>query len=195
MNRFVRLFYRRFYWFTPLWYGFTSFLTRFRRWPPLPGYKNAKEIAEAINWGKNWRPDPLKGVLDVMMDPRKFQSRLDAGDKEYGDCDDYAIYWCTALLQSELADRAWFGSIWYAKPGEKASGHAVCVFERDGLRYWCDYKEPRIAIDMWEWARDVAALRGRIALAAGMTEVKLRKRSGAPKFIIRGSKSTVFPTE
>lgn len=193
MTKVVRFFYRYLYRLVPLWYGLTMNLTRFRRWPHLPSYLAAREIAKALNWGQNWRPDPIKGVLDVMMDPRKFQCRIDNGDEEFGDCDDHAIYWCTALLQSKLAERAWLSTVWYGNEGEKGQGHVVCVYAREGLWYWCDYRDPTPTVGEWDWAAEVADGYGKKPIAAGMTEVCLRKRSGAPRFRFMGARSTLFP--
>lgn len=188
-DKLVRFFYKRLYWLVPLWYGLTQHLTSWRRWPPLDRYYTTREIVEALKWGAHWRPDPLKGNFDVLMDPRKMQSKIDNGDTEFGDCDDHALYWCTALLQSRLADRAWLSTIWYALPGQKSTGHVVCVFEKGNGRFWCDYREPRHTATEWGWAHDVAAAYGKKALAAGMVEVQLR-HSGAPKFRFRTTRST-----
>jgi hypothetical protein len=186
----VRFFYKYLYrFFVPFWYGLTMNLTRFRRWPRLSSYTTTRQITEALNWGQNWRPDPLKGNFDVLMDPRKFQAKIDAGDDEFGDCDDHAMYWCTALLQGGLADRVWFSSVWYANAGDKGSGHVVCVFEKDGEQYWCDYRDPTPVVIHWGWARQVATGYGKLPIAAGMIEVRLRK-SGAPRFKFSGVRVT-----
>lgn len=177
----VRFFYFAFYWTVPLWYGLTLNLTRVRRWPPLPRFYNVREIAQELDWGQHWRPDPLKGMLDVLMDPRKMQARIDDGDREFGDCDDHALYWATALLQSGLADRAWLGTVWYGR------GHVVCVFENKGLSYWTDYGLPTTFQAPWAWAYDVAARYGKLAQHAGLIEVVLREHNGAPRLrFVRG---------
>lgn len=170
----VQVFYSCLFWLVPIWYGLTLNVTRIRRWPPLPKFQSEREIAEELQWGANWRPDPLKGMLDVLMDPRKMQQRIDDGDKEFGDCDDHALYWATALLQSGIADRAWLGTVWYGK------GHVVCVYQRDQLAYWTDYGLPQHVVEPWGWAHQVAGTRGKRATSAGMIEVKLRP-NGAPR--------------
>jgi hypothetical protein len=191
INKLARFFYKRLYrYLVPLWYGLTMNLTRLRRWPEIDHYMNTREITEALRWGEAWRPDPLRGVLDVLMDPRKFQKHINDGDSEFGDCDDHAMYWCTALLQSAIADRAWFASVWYARPGEKGSGHVVCVFERGDMYFWVDYGDPRPAPGAWEWAKDVADSRGKELIAAGMTEVTLRANL-SPKFRFKGAQTKV----
>lgn len=191
LNKLARFFYKRLFWLVPLWYGFTMNLTRLRRWPEIDHYMNTREITEALRWGDGWRPDPLRGVLDVLMDPRKFQKRINDGASEFGDCDDHAMYWCTAMLQSGIADRAWFASVWYAKPGEKGKGHVVCIFEREGMRFWCDYGDPRPTLDTWEWATDVAEGRGANMLAAGMVEITLRSHNLSPKFNFKSAEHVV----
>jgi len=190
MTKLARFFYRAFYWLVPWWYSLTLTLTHRRhKHAKVRTYSDAREIAEAIDWGRRWRPDPLKGVLDVCMHPRKFQSRIYAQDKEFGDCDDHALYWATALLTSGLADRAYLGTVWWSKEGKKDVGHVVCVFEKDGDTYWTDYGIPRKTVDgvNWAWAKDVVERRGATLQAAAKFEVTLRK-SGSPRLRKRTGK-------
>ena len=106
---------------------------------------------------------------------------IDTGSKEFGDCDDHAIYWITALLQSELCDRAWLGTVWVKKPGTRSGiGHALCVFEVNSQGFWTDYGLPRTWAEPWEWAEQVAAKIGGPLLAAATTEVFLKR--GEPHF-------------
>jgi len=113
-----------------------------------------------------------------MMSPRKFQAHIDSNG-EMGDCDDFAIYWATALLKSGLCDRAFIGTTWRGKPGKRGSGHALCVFQAHGAYWWADYNRPRICTQ-WGWASDEAERRGMVPTAAGLIEVSLR-RSGEPR--------------
>ena len=190
--RFIQFFYDRLFWLVPLWYGFTMALTRWRRWPEVKRYIHTREITEAISWGEAWRPDPLKGVLDVMMDPRKFQHRINAGDAGIGDCDDHAIYWATALLKSGLAEKAWIGSAWYGDArGKNSKGHVVCIFQHKGRRFWVDYRDPHLLDTAWSWAYTVALDRGKLLYCAGMVEVLVRGKKSRPKFRIRSSRSMV----
>jgi len=160
-----------------------------RKNPEVATYENTRQIAEAINWGRNWRPDPLHGFLDVAMNPRKFQAHINAGAKKFGDCDDYALYWATTLLKSGLADKAYMGTVWYENRDKKGEGHAVCVFEKEGDTYWADYGMPHkiAAGDEWAWAKDVVASRRSVLYAAGKFEIKLR-RNGEPKLVKRTGK-------
>ena len=182
MTKLAKFFYRFLYWLTPWWYGLTQTCTRKKRYPEVREYASANEIPAAINWGRSWRADPWKGILDVQMSPRKFQKHLDDGAPS-GDCDDHALYWCTALLRNGLAERAWLATVWYSKPdGSGKEGHVVCVFEvpSGGDFLWADYRAPRRFKGDWGWALDLADSRGKIVHAAGLIEVKLRK-SGEPK--------------
>lgn len=155
-------------------------MTRKKRYPEVKFYGSADLIPAGIEYGRKWREDPWKGILDVTMTPRKFQRNLDEG-RPVGDCDDHALYWCTALLKSKLADKAYLGTIWYSKPdGSGKSGHVVCVFSKEGRTYWADYRKPAAFGGKWGWAEQVASSRGKVCHAAGLIEVRLRK-SGEPK--------------
>jgi hypothetical protein len=178
----MRFLYRTLYWFVPWWYSMSMrFTRRGRKNPEVANYTTTREIAIALNWGNNWRADPLKGAIDVVMHPRKFQGKIDAGDKGFGDCDDHALYWATALLKSGLADRAWLGTAWYVKAGDKRGvGHVVCVFEKDGKTFWADYRTPVEVGDSWAWAYSLVKSRNAELKAAGRMEVTLR-RNGDPK--------------
>lgn len=181
MTKLVRFFYRYLYWLVPWWYGMTQTFTRKKRYPEVRFYGAVTDIPPAIQYGRRWREDPIKGLLDVLMTPRKFQWHIEMDHEEFGDCDDHALYWATALLKSKLADKAWLGTVWYTKPdGSSKSGHVVCVFSKDGRTYWADYGNPSAFGGKWEWASQMANRRGKIVQAAALTEVRLRK-SGEPK--------------
>lgn len=188
---FVRFFYAYLYLLVPIWYGLSLNLTRIRRYPPLPKFYSPREIAEELEWGSKWRPDPVRGLLDVVMDPRKMQARIDDGDSKFGDCDDHALYWATALLQSHLADRAWLGTVYYSEPGKRGTGHVVCVYQKGTHVWWTDYGLPTPVVAPWGWAYEVANVRGKALHAAGRVEVTLRA-NGAPRLRwFKGRSSTV----
>lgn len=179
----MKFFYRFFYWFVPWWYGFTMQMTRKRRYPEMPRFKHTEHIIWELDYGRRWRKDPGKrGNLDVLSHPRKVQSRIDEGKVGIGDCDDHAIYWATALLENNLAQRVYLGTIWAKRPSErKGFGHVVCVWEdRVGDTYWADYREPGRTVGPWGFAFDYVRRSGALVHAAGLIEVKLRK-SGQPK--------------
>lgn len=181
MKFFVRVFYRLFFWVVPWWYGFTMRMTRRRRYPEVATYTSPEQIDDALCWGDRWRPDPLRGVLDVVMSPRKFQDRINQGKDKLGDCDDHAVYWATALLKSGLALRAWLGTVWYTEDG-KGIGHVVCLFESPAhVYYWADYGNPRPYGGPWGWCGPAA--RFHTLVAAGMFEVRLKR--GEPRLAKR----------
>lgn len=179
---FVKFFYRWFYWVVPLWYGFTMQMTRKSRYPEIARHLSWNHIAKELDFGQRWRPDPVRGRLDVMSHPRKVQDKIDRGHIGIGDCDDHAIYWATSLLQGYLAQRVYLGTIWAKRPGERRGfGHVVCVWvDRHGDTYWADYREPARTIGTWGFANDYVRRSRAVVHAAGLIEVKLRK-SGEPK--------------
>lgn len=174
---FIKVGFKRFLWFVKLWYGLSMLVTRTRT--PVKRYRAISEIPVALDYGKDWRPDPLKGALDVATHPTRFQERLDKavpgqdGD-EIGDCDDHAVYWIVALLKSRLVARCWLSFYQMKRVTDgRRSGHAVVVFEDHfGDFYWADYKDPYKINDKWDFATDSAAKFGSEPVGAGMIEIK-----------------------
>jgi len=102
-------------------------------------YETINDIPLKLKWGSLYKYDPPR---DPVYHPTQIQKWLDLG-KKIGDCDDHAIYWCTALLKSGLVKRVWFCMYFYETAAGEHEGHAICVFEGlDGLMYWGDYSTP-----------------------------------------------------
>lgn len=179
---FIKFFYKYLYWLVPWWYGFTMQVTRRRRYPQVKSVSSVLEIPDALGFGRRWRQDPgRRGRLDVLSHPRRVQYKIDQKTIGIGDCDDHAIYWATSLLQNNLAERVYLGTVWAKRPDEKRGfGHVVCVASIGRHYYWADYRAPRRTIGEWAWAHDYALLSRSVVHAAGLIEVKLRK-SGEPK--------------
>lgn len=183
--RIVKFFYKWLYWLVPWWYGLTMTLTRKRRYPDLPYYRTVYDVSRALSLGRRWRPDPLGGKLDVLSHPRKVQWKMDRGNGGIGDCDDHAIYWATAILQNNLAQRVYLGTVWAKRPSDKRGfGHVVCVWDDGRDIYWGDYFAPSRTLGIWSWAHDYSLQTQSVVHAAGLIEVKLR-RSGEPKLCKR----------
>lgn len=197
-DKLIKIGFRHFLWFVKFWYGLSMFLTRTKT--HVKYYKSYSGIVEAIDYGRDWRSDPLKGVLDVVTHPTRFQDRLNEatpGVKDkIGDCDDHAAYWCVALLKSGLAAKAWFSFYQMRnKTTGKVGGHVVCVFEdHQGKRKWCDYDMPTTLYpeeSKFAWATQSAARFNSTVIAAGMIEVKRVSRMDSITFG-KSSNSTKF---
>lgn len=183
-NKFLSFFTRRLRWVIPFWYGFTIFVTRQRK-VSVTVYKELKEIPIALDYGRDWRSDPLKGALDVCMHPTKFQKRMDKATfgqhDKLGDCDDHAMYWCVALLKSGLAQKVWFSSFQYWDD-KTIGGHAVCSFEdSDGQLWWCDYHMPEKMSDKWGFAIQGTSKKSAELINATQFEITLG-RNDTPKW-------------
>lgn len=161
------------------WYTLSQLLTRKR--VTLPTFSSFREIIEHLGYGHRYKPDPIKGKLDILNHPTKVEQRI-RGTGDIEDCDGHGAYWCQALLRSHLCSVAYFATLYMAdKDTGKQSGHAFCVF-RDGVaRYWADYREPSVYVNDWDWARDCAATFNAVPLAATLTHVEIAK-SGRVKF-------------
>ena len=94
-------------------------------------------------------------MFDYLTHPSRLQHNID-NEKPFGDCDDHAIFWATVLKKSGLVDRVWFGYYTMLKKGNgQMSAHALCIYEKDGKEYWCDYRLPN-KVDKDEWMIDSA---------------------------------------
>lgn len=174
----IKFGFKYFLWFVKFWYGLSMLVTRHRK-TRVAEYTTYEGIAKALRWGDGWRPDPIKGALDVVTHPTRIQHRLDTNKRKIEDCDGHAAYWCVTLLKSGLAARAWFCFYQMQKnDSDVKSGHAVCVFEDHlGNLHWADYGTPRRIEDDWDWTKDSAKIYNATPIAAAMFEVTLRKRT------------------
>lgn len=181
----VRFAALRLKWFVRFWYNFTMRITRHKN-ITIPEYTKESEIVNAIDSGKRWRPDPLGGILDVVMHPSKFQKLINEDNPEFGDCDDHAIYWIAALLKNNLAKKAWFVSTFYYPnfaEGEKRklSGHAMCVYlTPDNEFYWCDYHMPRKIPSVWSFIEDHNKVRHGKSITGTIFEIKYDDKTETP---------------
>ena len=184
-NSLTKFAFKYFLWFVKFWYGLSMFLTRDRK-TKVAEYTTYQEVVDAIGSGSKWRPDPIKGMLDVTTHPTRFQQRLNRNKEEVEDCDGHAAYWCVSLLKSGLASKAWFCFFQMKKRTTgKQTGHALCVFEDfQGRLKWCDYLLPSNLDpkDDWSWATQSANVFNADAIAAGMIEVELDKKTDSIKF-------------
>lgn len=101
---------------------------------PVTIYKSIQEITEATSKLK-WTEDPWSGKLDLIKHPTFMQESINSHPEYSGDCDDFAAYWCAALLKSNLSNEVYIGICFYNK-GNENSGHACCVYKYDNKWFW-----------------------------------------------------------
>lgn len=142
------IFWYKFQIFAQIYYKFTVFFSKLKQKNIVTVYSDVSEIERALTSTDRYISDYIFGTIsDYMVHPGVIQHRLDTGAK-IGDCDEHAIYWCTAIKKSNLAKRVWFAYFSFKKhdtnTGQYVRGaHAVCVFEGlDNNLYWCDYNMP-----------------------------------------------------
>lgn len=147
-------------------------------------YTDCNVIADDYGWGKRYRSDPLNGKLDYLTHPSKLAYNA-ANELDFGDCDDHAIFWCTALLKSEMAKRVWFCFFTMEKPDGSMSAHAICVYQDadSDTYYWCDYHLP-IYLDEFrdKWLQRAAEAYGAVPVVGAMIEVKRILEDDTPVF-------------
>ena len=165
--------------FAKAWYQLTMFMTRDN--VPLRKVNDICDIPEFFDWGTKYRKDPVNGMLDYLTHPSRLQNNIDSG-KLFGDCDDHAIFWATVLKKSNLADRVWFGYYSMLKKGNgQMSAHALCIYEKNGQEYWCDYRLPN-KVDKNEWMIDSADIYDCSYVAAAKIEIEKVDIFDTPKF-------------
>lgn len=152
---------------------------------PVQEYKNVEEISVRLKKGKLYKYDNIGDVIkDYLIHPRVIECRLD-NEELIGDCDDHAIYWCTAIKKSNLAKKVWFSFFTMKHKGipDQYSSHAVCVFiANDDKYYWCDYTNPRNIEKLSDFQIKSAELYGCEAICGAMWEIKQVKSDDTPIF-------------
>jgi hypothetical protein len=167
------------------------------RRPPVRVAATVEEVAARLAGERQYTPDPLSGLVDIMRHPRHVQARLDAGTP-IGDCDEFAAYWLACLLKSGLADRAYLGIYQGTRIGDgRPVGHALTLYDvdlprpptsnRDGAvgplpepadrpsvseRRWVDYRLPATYEGRWGWVEPVSESFGARPIFAGIARVE-----------------------
>lgn len=177
----------RFTVFSMIWYKFTMRLSK-KVGIYVKRYETVEEIPKAFKYGSKYRYDQLLGEKsDHLTHPSRLQWRLN-NDREFGDCDDHAIYWCSALLRSDLVEKVWFAFYSMKKDDPKTekvkySAHAVCVFaDKSGDLYWCDYGSPKKIKKMKDFLYQSSGKYGSIPIAGAVWVVTGLKDDDTPKF-------------
>ncbi len=177
-----------------LWYGITMRLSNRRRFQPVAMYSTPEGIAKAIDFGDDYKSDPLRGKLDLLYHPRRIQAWID-GEQDIGDCDDHAIYWIATLFKSGLAKRAWLTVYMMEHKDSSGSAHAICVYvDNDGVTKWADYRVPKRVANRWEACAVSARQRDARPLGAYALEVVRIAGNDTPRFG-KGNKHIGFPSE
>jgi hypothetical protein len=184
---FTRFYLRYLYFLLRFWYGLTCRLT-WKRGPWVHRYVQPLDITRRLAY-KTYKTDPLKGKFDFMSHPRKVEAKLEAG-KRIGDCDDHAIYWCTALLKSGISQEVYF-AIYQAVEGHRRFGHAVCVFRHQGSWFYADYGAPVEIVDKWGYMLKDATRRNADPIGGILLRVESVSNGDTPRF--RDAESHVLP--
>ena len=160
-------------WILVLWYRTTLWFT-YDRTQRIHPVSSPSLIRNLLSQG-GYEADPAGGSWDIMRHPTQVQSRA-LDEVGVGDCEDHAIYWATVLLVSDLADRAWIG-IFSTNGHSRRIGHAVCVFEKEGVLSWVDYRLPKVITKKWDWAEDSTTQiePGSIPTCAALIEVSVNE--------------------
>lgn len=152
---------------------------------PIPIYNNVEEIKNALGQGTLYKYDIIAGVKsDYLIHPGVIQCRLQ-NQKKFGDCDDHAIYWCSAIKKSKIAKKVWFCFFTMKGFGEDKSysSHAVCVFmDKKNKIYWCDYRSPRNIEKYADFQKESAKLYGNEPVCSVMWEIDEINPDDTPVF-------------
>lgn len=182
-----RFFIIQSYRFIPLvrwWYGLTMKLTKIRT-RRVGYYHSFEQIPNDYGWGRRYKKDPLNGKLDYLTHPSRLAHNA-AFELGFGDCDDHAIFWCTALLKNGLAKKAWFCFYTMERIEDgRMSAHAVCVFEHaeKGMYFWCDYQLPSCLDEFRDkWLQRAAEAFDAKPIVGAMIEVLRIEEDDTPVF-------------
>lgn len=108
-----------------LWSRVFRYLFEARPPLPMPIYGNLESLEHDLG-RMVYSPDPLRGLLDYFSYPETVAYRFTMG-QPIGDCDEYAVYACTALLRmgktAHILTVTWLDSV------GKFHGHNLCVFK------------------------------------------------------------------
>lgn len=118
-----------------------------------------------------WRQDTLKELWDAVSEPGYIQHLMDQGNREIGDCDDFAVYLAAVIkwsmrkgsfLDSSLHHVCLFSAMWLDPTLETGStqvlgisGHSVCglkwIHEDGAVEYgYMDYGMPIRRMKSWD---------------------------------------------
>ena len=174
-----------FTWFSKIYYTLTMMISKRLLNCVVPMFYDAKDISKTLNYGKLYKHDNIANIFnDYLIHPRVIQCRLQQQEL-FGDCDDHAIYWCTAIKKSNLAKKVWF-SFFTMKgkwPDDTYQSHAVCVFQgNDEKFYWCDYKNPNFIEKLEYFQVESANSYGCIPICGAIWEIIDVKNDDTPIF-------------
>lgn len=174
-----------FTWFSKIYYTLTMMISKRLLNCVVPMFYDAKDISKILNYGKLYKHDNIANIFnEYLIHPRVIQCRLQQQEL-FGDCDDHAIYWCTAIKKSNLAKKVWF-SFFTMKgkwPDDTYQSHAVCVFQgNDEKFYWCDYKNPNFIEKLEYFQVESANSYGCIPICGAIWEIIDVKNDDTPIF-------------
>ena len=174
-----------FTWFSKVWYSFTVLFSKRLEKCSIPLYSDVEQIKNALGKGSLYKHDIIAGMKsDYLIHPAVIQCRLESQTK-FGDCDDHAIYWCSAIKKSKLAKKVWFCFFTMKATGvdNSYSSHAVCVFlDKEDKLYWCDYRSPRNIKKYADFQKESAKLYGNEPVCSVMWEITQIKPDDTPVF-------------
>lgn len=168
--------------FMRAWYGFTQMVTR-KRDVVVPTFSSPHEIITYLQFGRLYKTDPIKGVLDVAQHATSVAKKVNAGSLHVGDCDDHAIVWCYGLTHNHLSTHTYFATLRMqdVATGE-LSAHALVVYRDGTKRYWADYRDPSEFENDWDWAVACALTFNAVPVAATLTDVRGLSKRGRVQF-------------
>jgi len=98
-----------------------------------------------------------------------------------GDCDNHSLYWCSSLINSKLAKKAWL-CIYHMKREDIVMGHSVCVYQDFSDRYfYFDYRYPKKIKNIEDWIYKSSKTFGAEPICGLMFQIGLFNNSKFPK--------------
>lgn len=119
------------------------------KWYPVQTHRDLDALAATLR-KMNWTADGWRQLWDAISYPGAVQARMDSGNFDVGDCDEFAIYIAAVVKKSRIpgvTNPRLLTVVWQEKDGT-LGGHNVCLLEFQGApddqrHGYMDYGMPR----------------------------------------------------
>jgi hypothetical protein len=176
-NKYIAFVYTKLTVFMLFWYVLSLIITYFKGKRELPAYSSIKDLYMVVSRNNSMYKD-TKYLL--LSHPRHIQYNIEKNNF-IGDCDNHSLYWCSSIIDSRLAKKAWL-CIYHMERDGKLMGHSVCAYQDFSDRYfYFDYKYPKEIKNIEDWMCNSGKTFGAEPICGLMFQIGLFNNSKFPK--------------